>query len=244
MNIENNNLEIDLNNIPKHVAIIMDGNGRWATKRNLKRAKGHEAGVEALRTIIEKSDDIGIKYLTVYAFSTENWSRPKTEVNFLMNLLVVYFTKELMNLHNKNVRIRVIGDLEGLDTKGRNAAIKAMKKTENNTGLNLVIAINYGSRDEIVSGIKKISNDVLDNTINIDDINEKLISNYLYTKDIPDPDLLIRTSGEIRISNFLMWQLAYSEMYFTDVLWPDFTEKELLVAINEYQNRSRRFGSI
>lgn len=235
---------VDKNNIPKHVAIIMDGNGRWATQRNLKRAKGHEAGVEALRGIIETSDDLGIKYLTVYAFSTENWSRPKEEVNFLMNLLVFYFKKELMNLHKKNVKISVIGDIESVDNKSRAAILGAVEKTKDNDGLNFVIAYNYGGRDELTRCVKKISKDVMENTINIDDINMDMIDDYLYTKGIPDPDLLIRTSGEIRLSNFLLWQLAYTELYFTKVLWPDFDGDSLKLAIEEYQRRSRRYGSL
>lgn len=233
--------EININ-YPEHVAIIMDGNGRWAKKRFLPRIAGHKAGVESLRKIIEETGDLGIKYLTVYAFSTENWKRPEEEVSGLMSLLVTYIENELSNLHNNGVRLRILGDITALPSLVRKKVEMALEKTAGNTKLTLNIALNYGGRDEIIRAIKNMYDDIESNKSI--DITEELFSDYLYTKDIPDPDFVIRTSGEIRISNFLLWQIAYSEMYFTDVLWPDFSIKEYHKALDVFKKRSRRFGRL
>lgn len=239
-----NREEIDRTKLPCHIAVIMDGNGRWAKKRGLPRNMGHREGSKTLRKVVESCSDIGIKYLTVYAFSTENWKRPKGEVDALMNLLLEYLRNAEKELHGKNVRIRVIGNTEGLPGDIQKEIIRVEKFSAPNTGLNLIIALNYGSRDEIIYAIKNIAGDILDNKIKIGDIDETAVSQRLYTSDIPDPDLLIRTSGEKRLSNYLLWQLAYTEFWYTDVLWPDFNEKHLLEAIREYQSRCRRFGGV
>lgn len=238
------NIEIDKDNLPLHIAIIMDGNGRWAKKRGLPRSIGHREGSNTLRKIVETCSNIGIKHLTVYAFSTENWKRSKSEVDALMGLLLEYLKNAEKELEGKNVRIRVVGNKAGLPKDIQVETERVEKLTGRNTGLNLNIALNYGGRDDIINATKKICEEVLNKKININDIDEKLISRMLYTKDIPDPDLLIRTSGEKRISNFLLWQLAYSEFWYTDVLWPDLREKHVLDAIKEYQSRHRRFGGI
>jgi undecaprenyl diphosphate synthase len=232
--------------LPQHVAIIMDGNGRWATRRGLPRVAGHRQGVEALREVIRTSDELGIKYLTLYAFSTENWKRPAAEIDALMSLLVEYLRKEIRELNSNNVKISVLGQVEAFPTVAQSEIANAVELTKNNTGLNVNIALNYGGRAEIVRAAKAIAMDVLDKKISIDDIDERLFSNYLYTANIPDPDLLIRTSGEFRLSNFLLYQIAYTELVFTapDVLWPDFDKKAYLEAIMEYQRRQRRYGGL
>ncbi|MDN5276764.1 MAG: undecaprenyl diphosphate synthase [Clostridiales bacterium] len=232
--------------LPQHVAIIMDGNGRWATRRGLPRVAGHRQGVEALREVIRTSDELGIKYLTLYAFSTENWKRPAAEIDALMSLLVEYLRKEIRELNSNNVKISVLGQVEAFPTVAQREIANAVELTKNNTGLNVNIALNYGGRAEIVRAAKAIAMDVLDKKISIDDIDERLFSNYLYTANIPDPDLLIRTSGEFRLSNFLLYQIAYTELVFTapDVLWPDFDKKAYLEAIMEYQRRQRRYGGL
>lgn len=235
---------IDLSNIPTHIAIIMDGNGRWAKERLLPRTLGHKAGVEAIRSVIKEGSNLGVKYITLYAFSTENWKRPKLEVEALMNLLNTYLKKELKELHENNVKITTIGDIEVLPIKSLEAVNNAINITKDNTGLNLNIALNYGSRNDIKNAVVDIVKNCKSGKIDIEDINEDMISNYLSTKSIPDPDLIIRTSGEQRISNFLLWELAYSEFYFTDVYWPDFNEEELRKAIYVYQSRDRRFGGL
>ena len=235
---------IDLSNIPTHIAIIMDGNGRWAKERLLPRTLGHKAGVEALRSVIKEGSNLGVKHITLYAFSTENWKRPKLEVEALMNLLNTYLKKELKELHENNVKITTIGDIEVLPIKSLEAVNNAINITKDNTGLNLNIALNYGSRNDIKNAVVDIVKNCKSGKIDIEDINEDMISNYLSTKSIPDPDLIIRTSGEQRISNFLLWELAYSEFYFTDVYWPDFNEEELRKAIYVYQSRDRRFGGL
>lgn len=239
-----NEIQLDDNNIPKHVAMIMDGNGRWAKSRNLPRTMGHKAGVETIRRIIKEADRLGIKYVTLYAFSTENWKRPETEVNALMNLLVQYLKDEIIDLHNNGVILRILGDIENIPSKCRKEIEKAVTLTKDNGGLVLNIAFNYGGRDEILRSVKLIIDDVEQGKINKNDIDQKLFSNYLYTKDSPDPDLIIRPSGEQRISNFLLWQCAYSEFWYSNVNWPDFKERDLQKAIYDYQNRNRRFGGV
>ncbi|GMQ60512.1 isoprenyl transferase [Vallitalea sediminicola] len=231
-------------NVPRHVAIIMDGNGRWAMARGKKRQYGHRQGSKTLETICKQAYDIGIDYITVYAFSTENWSRPKEEIDNLMNLLRQYLKSSLKNASRDNIKVRVIGDKKGLD-KDINASIDRLEEgSKDNTGLQLQIALNYGGRDEIVRMTKKIVTDFENNNININTINQKTIERYLDTKDIPDPDLLIRTSGEMRISNFLLWQLAYTEFYFVQKHWPDFTIDDLKDAIEYYSNIERRYGKV
>ncbi|MEZ0537957.1 isoprenyl transferase [Caldicellulosiruptoraceae bacterium PP1] len=232
-------------NLPKHIAIIMDGNGRWAQKRGLPRMAGHRFGAQKLKEIVLFADEIGIKYLTVYAFSTENWKRPKEEVNNLMNLLREFFDKEIENLIQKTqISIRVIGDITKLDYDIQRRILNAQEKTKNRTGLCTVIALNYGGRTEIIDAVKRLAMDIKNDKIDLNDINEELFSNYLWTKDIPDPDLLIRPSGEMRISNFLLWQISYSEFWFSNVLWPDFKKEDLLKAIDDYNLRNRRFGGV
>lgn len=236
--------QLDLDSLPEHVAIIMDGNGRWAKKKGLPRIMGHRAGVESLRAIIKTSSNLGIRYITLYAFSTENWKRPPQEVNGLMDLLVEYLQKELNELHRNNVKIRVIGEIEALPEYTQKEVIHAEEATRNNSGLTVNIALNYGSRAEIIRGIKDIARRVKGHQIEIDDIDEKMFSSTLYTANIPDPDLVIRTSGEYRVSNFLLYQIAYAEFWFTDILWPDFDEDEYIRALVDYQHRNRRFGGI
>jgi len=222
----------------KHIAIIMDGNRRWAKEKHLPSAMGHQKGVDSLRSTMRLFDRFGIKYLTVYAFSTENWNRKKEEVEFLMGLLAKTLLNELDDMHKENVRIRFLGDLTKLSKNLVDIVKNAENKTKDNTGVNLNIAFNYGSRDEITNALKAIVQEGLKS----EDITEDTISNHLYTKDIPDPDLLIRTGGEKRISNYLLWQLAYSEIYVTDAYWPEFDENELSKAIVEFEHRNRRFG--
>ena len=234
--------KIDKNNIPVHVAIIMDGNGRWAKKRGGVRIFGHQNGVKSVRDVVEASVEIGVKYLTLYAFSTENWNRPKMEVNALMGLLVSTIKSELKTLTENNVRLKTIGDINMLPKEVAQNLTDTIKRTESNTGLTLILALSYSSRWEINQAIKKIATDVKNNVLEIDSINEELFQKYLNTSDFPDPELLIRTSGELRISNFLLYQLAYSELYFTETLWPDFNKDEFFKAIHNYQSRERRFG--
>lgn len=231
-------------NIPKHVAIIMDGNGRWATKRHLPRSAGHRAGVESLREIINASIEIGVDYLTVYSLSSENWKRPESEIKFLMKLFIATIKNELRLLMEHGVRVRLIGDRKSLPPDVVKAYEEAEKKTSENTKLNFNIALNYGSRQEILDAFKALREKINSGELDIEDICIKDLSDNLYTKDIPDPDFLIRTSGEHRISNFLLWQISYSELYFTKVLWPDFKRKHFIKAIDEYQKRNRRFGKL
>ena len=234
--------KLDMNNIPRHIAIIMDGNGRWARKRGLSRSMGHREGSVTLKKIVEACYNLGVKYLTVYAFSTENWSRPKEEVDELMKLLLEYLKNAEKELKGKNVRIRVIGDRKRLPAEIVSEIERVEEKTSHNDGLIFIIALNYGGRQEIVDAVNAIAEDIKNG--NITEINEEVISQRLYTRDIPDPDLLIRTSGELRLSNFLIWQSSYSELFFSDVLWPDFTPKHLEEAILSYQGRQRRFGGL
>lgn len=236
--------KIDRNTLPKHIAIIMDGNGRWAKKRLLPRTAGHREGVERVKEIVEVAGDMGIEYLTLYAFSTENWGRPKDEVDTLMKLLVEYLKKELNTLHRNNVRINVLGNLNELPIVPRDEVIKAIETTKSNTKMQLNIALNYGGRYEIINSIKLLITDVQNGKIKLENIDEVLYKNYLYTKNQPDPDLLIRPSGEKRISNFLLYQIAYTEFVFTDIYWPEFNTEEFYKALIEFQSRKRRFGGI
>ncbi len=232
------------NNIPKHIAVIMDGNGRWATKRHLPRSAGHRAGVESLREIINTCIELGVDYLTVYSLSSENWKRPESEIKFLMKLFLITIKKELRLLMEYGVRLRLVGDRKSLPAEVVKAYEDAEKKTSENTKLNFNIALNYGSRQEILDAFKILGVKIKSGELDIENISLKDLSDNLYTKGIPDPDFLIRTSGEHRISNFLLWQISYSELYFTKVLWPDFRRKHFLKAINEYQKRNRRFGKL
>ena len=236
--------EKKLKKIPTHVAIIMDGNGRWAKKRNMPRVKGHYEGMQTVKKITKYASKLGIKYLTLYAFSTENWARPKEEVSYLMDLPEKMFMSFMPELMENNVKVEVIGVVEKLPESTRKAVEDAIEQTKNNTGLKLVFALNYGSKDEIVTAVKRIAQGAANNEYKVEEIDEQLISDNLFTKDTPDPDLLIRTSGEQRISNFLLWQIAYSEFIFTKVAWPDFVEEELYKALLEYQSRDRRFGGL
>lgn len=236
--------ENKLKKIPTHVAIIMDGNGRWAKKRNMPRVKGHYEGMQTVKKITKYASKLGIQYLTLYAFSTENWARPKEEVSYLMDLPEKMFTSFMPELMENNVKVEVIGVVEKLPESTRKAVEDAIEQTKNNTGLKLIFALNYGSKDEIVTAVKRIAQGAANNEYKVEEIDEQLISDNLFTKDTPDPDLLIRTSGEQRISNFLLWQIAYSEFIFTKVAWPDFVEEEFYKALLEYQSRDRRFGGL
>ena len=233
---------IDLERLPKHVAIIMDGNGRWAQQHKLKGALGHRAGTETLREIIRNSSDLGIKALTLYAFSTENWTRSKTEVEALMQLILDFFHSEIDELDEKNVRITILGDKDGLPEKQCEALKEAEKRTEKNTGLRLCIAINYGSRAELVRAAQLLAQDVQSGLLKPEEITDELFAKKLYTEGVPDVDLMIRTSGEMRLSNFLLWQCSYAEFVFPTVLWPDFDLKQYHACIAEFQGRKRRFG--
>lgn len=233
---------IDMNNIPKHIGIIMDGNGRWAKKRNLPRNIGHKAGVEALRNVVKECNNIGVKYLTLYGFSTENWSRPDIEVNALMKLLVDYLKGEFEELNKNDVVINNIGDITKLPLICQTELNNAYEKSKNNKGLVMNLAFNYGGRAELVRAFKKINQDIECGKINEVDIDENLMNNYLYTAGMPDPDIIIRPSGEQRLSNFMLWQSAYSELWYSDIYWPDFKAKHLHMAIHDYQKRDRRFG--
>lgn len=236
--------EIDSKRLPRHIAIIMDGNGRWASKRALPRAFGHKAGTENLKVILRACSDMGIKILTVYAFSTENWNRPVDEVSYLMNLLIEYMRKEINELNKNNVKVKILGDLSPLPPITREEVEKAVILTENNTGIQFNIALNYGSRAEILSACKAIAEEYKEGKISKEDITEDLFSSHLFTSGDDEPDLIIRTSGEKRLSNFLLWQSAYSEFIFVDEMWPEFNRKHLEKAILEFQNRDRRFGQV
>lgn len=229
-------------NLPKHVAIIMDGNGRWAKKQGFERTFGHQSAIKAVRSAIETCGDLGIPYLTLFAFSTENWNRPKMEVNFLMKLLTQTIQSEIKELHEKGIRLLVIGDLENLPSGVKGPLYDAIELTKQNERTNLVIALNYGAQAEILQATKKIAEDVKAGKLNPSQIDNQTFEKYLYTHSIPPVDLLIRTSGEQRISNFLLWQIAYAELYFTEVLWPDFRKEHFMEAIQSYTNRERRYG--
>lgn len=234
--------KIKKDQLPKHVAIIMDGNGRWAKQQGLIRTVGHENGSKSVRVVVEACTKLGIENLTLYAFSTENWNRPKIEVDILMKLLINSLKSEVKSLIENDIKLSTIGNIERLPKSARNKLLEVKEKTAGNKGMTLTLALSYGSREEIIYAIKDISSKVKDNVISIDNIDESIINQHLYTRNLPDVDLLIRTSGEHRISNFLLWQIAYAELYFTKVLWPDFGEIDLYEAIISYQNRERRFG--
>ena len=234
--------QIQLNKLPSHVAIIMDGNGRWAKQQGLLRVIGHESGTKSVRDVVEASAEIGIKNLTLYAFSTENWKRPKLEVQTLMKLLVKSLKKEIKTLQDNNIKLSAIGNLNDLPKKAHRELLEVIEKTKDNKHMTLTLALSYGSREEIVNVIKELTHKVKNNIISVESIDESIINKHLYTQNLPDVDLLIRTSGEQRISNFLLWQIAYAELYFTDILWPDFKKKDLYDALINYQNRERRFG--
>lgn len=235
---------IDMSNLPKHIGVIMDGNGRWAKKRGLPRSAGHSAGAEALKKIVTEANNLGVKYITVYAFSTENWKRPKEEVDYLMNLLLDYLKNAEKTLSGENVVIRAIGSREGLSWEICDQIDKTENFTKNNTGIVMNIALNYGGREEIVNAAKAMYEDLHSKKIKPCEVDDKLFGSYLYTKDQPDVDLLIRTSGEQRLSNFMLWQVSYAEMWFTDKLWPDFKPADLREAIIDFQSRGRRFGGV
>ena len=234
--------QIDLQKLPTHLAIIMDGNGRWAKKQGLLRTLGHESGTKSVRKAVEACASLGIKNLTLYAFSSENWNRPKLEVNTLMKILINSLKKELSTFTENNIRLNTIGNLEKLPVSAQKALQEVIEKTALNTRMTLTLALSYGSREELTNMVKTISNKVKNNIISTDDIDVSIINEHLYTQNLPDVDLVIRTSGEHRISNFLLWQIAYAELYFTEVLWPDFKENDLYEAIISYQKRERRFG--
>ena len=233
---------INKDNLPKHLAIIMDGNGRWAKQKGLLRALGHENGTKSVRKVVEASAKLGIENLTLFAFSTENWNRPRLEVELLMELLINSLKNELKTLQENNIRLNSIGNLELLPKSAQKKLQEVIETTKSNSRMVLTLALSYGSREELINAVKNISAKVKNNIISIDNIDESIINQHLYTRDLPEVDLLIRTSGEHRISNFLLWQIAYSELYFTDVLWPDFKENDLYEAVISYQKRERRFG--
>jgi undecaprenyl diphosphate synthase len=233
---------INKDNLPKHLAIIMDGNGRWAKQKGMLRAFGHENGTKSVRLTVETCAKLGISHLTLYAFSTENWNRPKMEVDTLMNLLIKSLKKELKTLQDNQIKLNSIGNISLLPTKAQQELLEVINKTKDNQQMTLTLALSYGSREELVSAIKAIGDKVKNNIISPDSIDETIINQHLYTHNLPDVDLLIRTSGEHRLSNFMLWQIAYAELYFTDVLWPDFREQHLYEAIISYQKRERRFG--
>jgi len=230
--------------LPRHIAVIMDGNGRWAKKNMLKRGMGHEKGAESVRTTVQTCRELGIRYLTLYAFSVENWQRPKNEVRALISLLETYLKTELEEMKESGIRLFTIGDTEKLPQTVRDPLLGAMEETSENSGMLLTLALSYGGRDEVIRAVKEILRDAKSSDIDEEAITKDFFSRYLYTADIPDPDLLIRTSGEYRLSNFLLWQMAYTELYFTDVLWPDFSKDNLIEAIVDYQQRERRFGMV
>ena len=234
--------KINIDNLPKHLAIIMDGNGRWAKQKGYLRALGHENGTKSVREVVETCAKLGIENLTLYAFSTENWNRPKPEVKLLMNILINSLKDELKTLNDNNIRLNSIGNLILLPKSAQKKLQEVIETTKDNSKMVLTLALSYGSREELINVVKNIANKVKNNIISIDSIDESIINKHLYTQDLPDVDLLIRTSGEYRISNFLLWQIAYAELYFTDVLWPDFKETDLYDAIISYQKRERRFG--
>ncbi len=241
---EGEELSLDLEKIPEHIAVIMDGNGRWARKRGLPRIAGHHAGMKTVKEITRAADEIGVKVLTLYAFSTENWKRPKDEVEYLMRLPQEYILTELEELIEQNVQVRMLGNQEQLPHYTVEAVMEAWDKTKSNTGLILNFALNYGSRDEMIQAIQGVARDVESGKMSIEEIKEDTFQRHLFTTGLPDPDLLIRTSGEIRLSNFMLWQLAYAELYFSEVYWPDFTRDEFYKAIVEYQRRNRRYGAL
>ncbi len=236
--------KLNRDKIPRHVAIIMDGNGRWAAKHGVERIFGHEHGVGSVRSTVEGAGEIGMEFLTLYAFSTENWERPKSEVDALMRLLVQAIENETQDLKKKNVRLSAIGDLQKLPDDVNGKLNECIGFLAGNTGLNLILALSYSSKWEITEAVRNIAKDVKNEKVKLEDIDDKLFKSYLSTAQIPDPELLIRTSGECRISNFLLWQIAYTELYFTDILWPDFTKENLFEAVYDFQNRERRFGKI
>ncbi len=236
--------KIDFNNLPRHIAVIMDGNGRWATGKGIARIFGHRNAVQSVKDVTEGCGELGIKFLTLYAFSTENWGRPKDEVDGLMELLVNTLKKELKMLHENQVKLITIGEVSHLPKICQENLLEAVEATKNNSGLTLLLALSYSGRSEIVKAVKKIVKDAKEGVIQMEDINESMFSNYLETAGFPDPELLIRTSGEMRISNFLLWQIAYTELYITKTLWPDFRKEDLYEAIFEYQKRDRRFGKV
>lgn len=227
---------------PSHIAIIMDGNGRWAKARNFSRMAGHKAGIDRAQEIVKECSRLGVKYLTLYAFSMENWQRPAEEVSNLMTLMRYYLKNEATSLHKNDIKVKIIGNIKKLDKDLQQSIHNLMELTKNNKTMELIIALSYSSREEIIEAAKKIAQDYKDEKVAIDDITPEIFSNYLYTKNIPDPDLLIRTSGELRISNFLIWQMAYTEFYFTKTSWPDFTKEDLNIAIEEFNKRERRYG--
>ncbi|MBA6155862.1 isoprenyl transferase [Tenacibaculum sp. S7007] len=233
---------INLQKVPNHIAIIMDGNGRWAKNKGMQRVFGHKNALTAVREAVAGASDIGTKFITLYAFSTENWNRPKLEVDALMTLLITSLKKELSGFQKNGIKINSIGAIEQLPKKAQKTLTEVIEATKNNTTITLTFALSYGAREEIVNAIKNISKKVVNNNLDIEKIDEKIINNHLYTFNLPDVDFMIRTSGEQRISNFLLWQMAYAELYFTDVLWPDFRKEHLFDAIIDYQNRERRFG--
>ncbi|MCC4213457.1 isoprenyl transferase [Leeuwenhoekiella parthenopeia] len=234
--------QLNLERLPQHIAVIMDGNGRWAKNQGLLRVKGHKKGTKAVRQTIEACAELGVPYITLYAFSTENWNRPKFEVDTLMNLLVSSLKKEIKTLQDNDISLSAIGSLNSLPEKAQNELNEVIEKTKTNSRLKLTLALSYGAREELIKTVQEISQKVKKNLISPHSINESVIKEHLYTHDLPDVDLLIRTSGEQRISNFLLWQIAYAELYFTPVLWPDFTKEHLYEAIYNYQKRERRFG--
>tara|TARA_B100001758_G_scaffold73150_1_gene61720 strand:- start:1015 stop:1752 length:738 start_codon:yes stop_codon:yes gene_type:complete len=233
---------LDKSKLPKHIAIIMDGNGRWAAKKGLKRILGHNSGVNSVQEIVEEALNLNIPYLTLYAFSVDNWSRPPNEIGTLMDLLVRSLKSEFDKLIENNIRLNAIGNIDALPNPVKNEVIRVCEKTINNDKMVLTIALSYGAREEIEQVVKKIAKEVKNNTISIENVDQSIINKHLYTQNLPDVDLLIRTSGEKRISNFLLWQIAYAELYFTEVFWPDFRKKDLHLALLNYQNRERRFG--
>ncbi|WP_194851395.1 isoprenyl transferase [Nonlabens antarcticus] len=233
---------LDLNRLPQHIAVIMDGNGRWAKKQGLMRVRGHEKGTKAVRETVETCAELGVKFLTLYAFSTENWKRPKIEVDTLMKLLVSSLRKELPTLQKHSISLSAVGSLHLLPEKAQRELKEVVELTKNNKNMSLTLALSYGSREELTNAVKLIAEEVVKGDLELDDIQEATINNHLFTKDMPDVDLMIRTSGEHRISNFLLWQIAYAELYFTDVLWPDFRKEDMLAALKNYQDRERRFG--
>jgi undecaprenyl diphosphate synthase len=237
-------IELDATQLPAHVAIIMDGNGRWAKKRLLNRIKGHEKGSQAVRTVVRTCRELGIRFLTLYAFSTENWQRPKTEVEALMSLLTRFLKSEKPELMENDIRLRVIGQMDRLPLKVRDSLHDTMAATRHASGMDLILALSYGARAEIVRMVRQVAAKIQGGQLTLENITDKLISDHLYTHDIPDPDLLIRTSGEMRISNFLLWQIAYAEIFVTPTLWPDFSKAELLQILNDYRQRERRFGTV
>ena len=232
------------NNVPDHIAIIMDGNGRWAQKNSLPRIAGHKEGISSVRAITKKCDEIGVKYLSLYTFSSENWKRPRSEVKALMRLLLTTIRREIKDLNKNNVRLMTIGNLNELPSDARKGMEEGLEKTKNNSGINLILALSYGSRNEILRMVKNIANKAKNGETDPNKIKEIDIINELDTSKIPDPDLLIRTGGEFRLSNFLLWQIAYSEIYITNKYWPEFRENELLIAVKDYQQRERRFGKV